>query len=285
MIKPGLRYRRLISFAFVCLAVLSQIPSASTCYAGPEVCLEHLPGLHYSFYRLDEPRTVRIHVLSVDLSPETTRPAVVLAEKPPRQDRNAVRTDPRSLARHPELAAFVNTNPWTPWAPTYPTNVQIIGLAATGGEITSSHHGVSLWFDTAGTAYMGEPCPDADIAEGAGGFAQIIKDAQVIIGPDQSLAPRTAIGIDQTGLQMCFVVADGRQGDYSQGMTVYEMAVFMRNELGCFDAANMDGGGSSVLAIVDAQGQIRILNSPPGPSGYLRPLPTILTIRQKIPDE
>jgi len=56
-------------------------------------------------------------------------------------------------------------------------------------------------------------------------------------------APRTVIGINSTNVFM--VVVDGRQVT-SVGMNHYELATFMK-ELGCVDALNFDGGGSSIL--------------------------------------
>jgi len=57
-------------------------------------------------------------------------------------------------------------------------------------------------------------------------------------------APRSVIGFN--GTRCCFVVVDGRQPDLSVGMTHREMAELMQR-LGCTDALNMDGGGSSAL--------------------------------------
>lgn len=57
-------------------------------------------------------------------------------------------------------------------------------------------------------------------------------------------APRTAVGYnaDKTKLVMC--VVDGRNSGYTNGCTGKEMADIMK-ALGCSDALNFDGGGSS----------------------------------------
>ncbi len=57
---------------------------------------------------------------------------------------------------------------------------------------------------------------------------------------------RTAIGRTAEG-DLLFVVVDGRQ-TMSVGATLEELAVIMRR-LGCVDAINLDGGGSSALAM------------------------------------
>jgi hypothetical protein len=66
--------------------------------------------------------------------------------------------------------------------------------------------------------------------------------------------PRTAIGFNS---QYLFLVeVDGRQKGLSLGMTFPEMARLMR-DLGCTDAMNLDGGGSSTFWMNG-----KVLNSP-----------------------
>jgi hypothetical protein len=72
--------------------------------------------------------------------------------------------------------------------------------------------------------------------------------------------PRTGLGL--RGSTLVMVVVDGRQPGYSEGMTLYEFAdLFL--ELGCSDAINLDGGGSTTIVARD-----RLMNSPSG--GYQR---------------
>jgi exopolysaccharide biosynthesis protein len=59
-------------------------------------------------------------------------------------------------------------------------------------------------------------------------------------------SPRTALGIDRDG-QAMLAVFDGRADmPHSTGLTLGELAHTMRG-LGCVDALNLDGGGSSAL--------------------------------------
>lgn len=58
--------------------------------------------------------------------------------------------------------------------------------------------------------------------------------------------PRTAVGINAQG-DLIFAIVDGRQ-TMSIGCTLPEMANIMKG-LGCRDAVNLDGGGSSTLSI------------------------------------
>jgi exopolysaccharide biosynthesis protein len=66
--------------------------------------------------------------------------------------------------------------------------------------------------------------------------------------------PRTAIGWRADG-KLVLVVVDGRQKS-SAGMTMDELATLML-ELNCIEAMNLDGGGSTTMAVRN-----RIVNSP-----------------------
>lgn len=68
---------------------------------------------------------------------------------------------------------------------------------------------------------------------------------------------RTAVGLRSNG-QWVFAVIDGKQSELSRGMTMNELATFMF-EIGCTDALNLDGGGSSTM-VLDG----KVVNDPVG---------------------
>ncbi|WP_217199613.1 phosphodiester glycosidase family protein [Streptomyces buecherae] len=59
--------------------------------------------------------------------------------------------------------------------------------------------------------------------------------------------PRTAVGVDARG-RLIVVTTAGRQPGYSDGLGLHEMAQLMRS-LGARQAMNLDGGGSSAMAV------------------------------------
>ncbi|MEV7150265.1 phosphodiester glycosidase family protein [Streptomyces sp. NPDC093084] len=59
--------------------------------------------------------------------------------------------------------------------------------------------------------------------------------------------PRTLAGVDARG-RLLLVTVDGRQPGVSEGFTLAEAARFMRS-LGAVQALNLDGGGSSAMAV------------------------------------
>lgn len=80
-------------------------------------------------------------------------------------------------------------------------------------------------------------------------------------------APRTAVGIKADG-NIIFYTIDGRQQGYSYGAQLKTLAQRMA-ELGCVDALNLDGGGSTVIsAVFPGNDFSTTVNSPS--DGYLR---------------
>lgn len=79
----------------------------------------------------------------------------------------------------------------------------------------------------------------------------LIKNGEVSVGSQDEVGkamasnPRTAIGIIDK-LHYVFVVSDGRTNE-SEGLTLYELANFMKDELNAQIAYNLDGGGSSTM--------------------------------------
>jgi len=72
--------------------------------------------------------------------------------------------------------------------------------------------------------------------------------------------PRTAVGARADGAVVLAVV-DGRQPILSVGMTIGELAALM-TELGCVEAINLDGGGSTTMVI-----RGRVVNHPSDAGG------------------
>ena len=73
----------------------------------------------------------------------------------------------------------------------------------------------------------------------------------------QNSNPRTGVGIISP-YHYVFVVVDGRKEGYSKGMTLNEFSEVFQG-LGCTDAYNLDGGGSSTMYFMG-----RVVNNPLG---------------------
>ena len=85
--------------------------------------------------------------------------------------------------------------------------------------------------------------------------------------------PRTVIGTDREGF-IWFAAVDGRQADYSIGMTFADLQRLC-DRLNLTDALNLDGGGSTTMVV-----RGRIVNRPSDPGGP-RPVSDAIVVTLK----
>lgn len=90
------------------------------------------------------------------------------------------------------------------------------------------------------------------IREAVGGYHWLIKNSSKVVNGDLSIEPRTAVGVTASNV-VYFILVDGRQASYSNGISFAQLsdAYFA---LGVKDAINLDGGGSTTLAIKEGTG-------------------------------
>jgi exopolysaccharide biosynthesis protein len=110
--------------------------------------------------------------------------------------------------------------------------------------------------------------PPANAYEVIAGSDIVVQDGKNVAPPstDSPFAkgphPRTAVGIANDGKTLLLVVIDGRKMGEAIGMSLQEVGDVML-KYGAKDAVNLDGGGSSVLAIRDpATHKMHIMNNP-----------------------
>jgi len=104
------------------------------------------------------------------------------------------------------------------------------------------------------------------------GIKKITYDEEVFWGSGVGLSnqdPRTAVGYTSDN-HVIMLVADGRQ-TASSGLSLTELADVMIN-LGCVEAMNLDGGGSSQMAVGST-----LINRPEGGT-FQREIPTMLAV-------
>ncbi len=104
----------------------------------------------------------------------------------------------------------------------------------------------------------------------------LVRDGQAVPRPGKIRNPRTAVGLSADASKLTILVVDGRHPGVSVGMSNAEMAAEMLR-LGCWQAINLDGGGSSVMAVRDpVTGKMQILNTPS--DGHERAVADVLGI-------
>ncbi len=104
--------------------------------------------------------------------------------------------------------------------------------------------------------------PNRDDWEVVAGNTMLVEAGVLVLHTNQLRHPRTAVGLDARRTKLVVLVVDGRQPEIAAGMSYDELAAeFLR--LGCRDALNLDGGGSSVMAIRDStRAEFHVLNQP-----------------------
>lgn len=127
------------------------------------------------------------------------------------------------------------------------------GAFIMSGTVINEPTGTTFWIDGSGAAHItsAQECKDAlaagNVREAVASFGDIFENGHARSDLDNSTrASRTAIGIKADGTVVMMMV-DGRQAPYSVGMTMAEVGATMES-LGCVQAVNLDGGGSSTFA-------------------------------------
>lgn len=127
------------------------------------------------------------------------------------------------------------------------------GAFIMSGTVINEPTGTTFWIDKDGNAHItsAQECNAAlaagNVREAVAGFGDIFENGHARSGLDNTTrASRTAIGIKADGTVVMLMV-DGRQAPYSVGMTMAEVGAAME-ALGCAQAVNLDGGGSSTFA-------------------------------------
>lgn len=153
------------------------------------------------------------------------------------------------------MIVAVNAAPWGPWKKPFnhkyanPSGVNILN-----GKVISDHQGrgpVFVIYNDGTPAIerqlFAEDYPKIKVA--VSGFSIVAKDGKSTF-KDKSLAPRTAYGISADKRYLYILGVDGRQKDWSMGMTCQEAGEWLL-AAGASDAINMDGGGSTTLIYWD----------------------------------
>lgn len=125
-------------------------------------------------------------------------------------------------------------------------------IAVQGGEAAQALAGIGSEGTVRVVAGMTPPWDRADFAVG-GGPVLVRSGRPRVEWREESFsrslvvaqAPRTAVGVRPEGT-MVLVAVDGRRPGTNRGVDLYELADLMV-ELGCVEALNLDGGGSTAL--------------------------------------
>lgn len=159
-------------------------------------------------------------------------------------------------------------------APVPPGSTVLLGRDTGAATLAELAPGDPVSWEYAPRTRDGSPVPRT--AVGGRGLLVVDGEPQDWEGrPNNTTAPRTAVGFSQDGSTLHVLTVDGRQA-HSGGVTLTELGLMM-DGLGAHNAINLDGGGSSaLLARAPGEPTPQLVNSPS--DGAERPVPNGLAI-------
>lgn len=224
-------------------------------------------GITYTRDVRSDPRPVIIHVIAVDLSTPGLRFLVTPGE-PTQGKQMRARTTSQFLSEF-DVQVAVNGDCFDEWhgdglwnpGPRTGEPLNVLGNAASRGDIYSQgkRTDLTLYISRENKARFGKPI--GEVYNAISGTHLILKGGRIARNLPTPAHPRTAVALDHRAATLLFFVVDGRQPNYSEGLSLEELARLIL-EYGGETALNFDGGGSSALAIEGKNGRPLQLNSP-----------------------
>jgi hypothetical protein len=267
-----------LKYAFVALWVLPLIARAEM----PE---RPYPSVKYIYEKRETPQPQKIYVAAVDLTDPNVRVKVSRGGADPDGDGKWTTTlmPPTKIADREGFDIVINGDFFTHLSGKDAegaaalkefqggTPATVAGPAVTDGKVWApttkprasflidreKHPSIAVVLD-----------PPADAYEVIAGSDVVVKNGKNVAPPGNKPGfargphPRTAVGIADDGKTLLLVVIDGRKKGEAIGMSLTEVGDVML-KYGAQQAINLDGGGSSVLAIRNPRTRaMQIMNDP-----------------------
>jgi exopolysaccharide biosynthesis protein len=243
-------------------------------------------GITHIYRTETAPRDLHIHIVKIDLTAQGIRFKLT----PPSGARETVRQTTLEFLEQERAQLAVNAHFFVPY-PSEDRESWLVGFAASEGKAFSTFeqpaqsyalvaNAPAIGIDRANRATVVVDTR-ASVWTAVSGSAQIVTAGVKTIprystgeltpgGPGaysdakswyDAINARTAIGLSRDRRTLWLFTVDAREG--SRGMSVGEVAEMLIRE-GVHDALNLDGGGSTTLAMEDPKGSRRIVNAPTG---------------------
>ena len=172
-----------------------------------------------------------------------------------------------SFVRENGLLAGINAVPFDIASAEEGRPITNVGVVISDYELISpavSRYDALVWYSDNSVSIVNQSqiSGAGNIKNAVGGFHQILKAASLterVINRD-ARHPRSAAGISADRRYLYLLVIDGHR-IASVGSTEAETALLLK-ALGCYDGINLDGGGSSALALRYPDGKVRVINTP-----------------------
>ncbi len=229
-------------------------------------------GIQYQRIVRKHPRLHIIHLLEIDLSTADVR--FFVSAKNPSSSLDTLAQTTSEFVRKTGVQIAINGAFFDPfyinhlfdYAPRSGESTNILGLSLSNGHIVSNDYLDWAVFCATGKQLSINPmgCP-ANTQQAVSGRPLLIHNGKLTAylkkrSYNRTPQPRTAIALSKDKQKVWLIVIDGRQNNYSEGVNLRELSDFLLS-LGADSALNLDGGGSSTMAINNDKG-IEIINAP-----------------------
>lgn len=195
---------------------------------------------------------------------------------------SALSTKVSSFVRDNGLLAGINALPFDVSSAQEGEKRTNVGIVISEGRLISPsnpRYYAIVWYADGEPAIVpqAELSSTENIVNAVGGFHQILKDNELTERALNSKPryPRSAVGLSTVGLSTGGLLTGGNPADKkflyllvidgdrpgSIGATEAETALLLK-ALGAVDGINLDGGGSSALALHYSDGVVRVVNTP-----------------------
>jgi hypothetical protein len=225
-------------------------------------------GLEYLAGKIVKPR-LEFRALRVDLFEPALRIVVYSGPEDGGGER-ILSTWVSGFVRRYGLLAGINASPFAPASGKEGEPRTITGLLVKEGVLVSPpvpRYDALVFYSGGGAAILNQGnLGNRDIQNAVGGFYRILREGRfaerlvLAEGRPAPRHPRSAAGLSAEGRYLYLLVIDGRRPG-SIGATEAETALILR-QLGAVEGINLDGGGSSSLALRFPNGRVRPVNVP-----------------------
>ena len=260
--------------AFQCLLAAAVLLSVGALLHGEQRVTQPYVGVTHIDRTETAPRAVHMHIVQIDL----TAPGLRFRLSPPAGGREVVRQTTLEFLKQEHAQVAINAHYFLPY-PSADTDAWVIGIAASDGRVYSAFEspeqdyalladapGVNI--DQANHATIvhrrlrqgsgGQGGDGTQIEEPVTLWTTLAGSAQIVTGGVKSIPDlawytlvnaRTAIGLSRDGRTLTLFTVDKSGG--SEGMNVGDVADVLLRDYGVWEALNLDGGGSTTMALED----------------------------------
>jgi hypothetical protein len=232
----------------------------------PEVITDRplFQGITYTRQVRHEPRPLVVHIVKIALDTPGIRFLVTPGDDIDGYDYTA-RTTSQFLDEF-DVQLAINADGFAPWwergifdyYPHQGDGTNPIGLTVSQGEMVRDGARNDQVLYTSEDNRVSFSPPPGELYNVVSGLHNLVRDGVYALTSQDSyvhdLHPRTAVGLTEDERTLILVIVDGRQPNYSEGVSLPELAQILI-DAGAYSGINLDGGGSSALVMEGEDGK------------------------------